>query len=98
MFDIGVYYSVFTEETEACTEVVMYKSESWLPLCKLIETCSVEMQMMFELIEKGGWGWSLCNSKIFIQEESLIHLPSIYGEFPSKQRNGNTKIQKNCPI
>lgn len=97
--DISVC-SVFTEETEGCTEVVkvMFKSESWLPLCKLAETRSVEMQLIFELIGEGSWGWGLCNSKMLIQEESLIHLPSICGEFPCKRRNGNTKIQKNFQI
>lgn len=45
MFDISVYCSMLSEETEGCTEVVkvMFKSESWLPLCKLVESHRVEL-------------------------------------------------------
>ena len=58
MFDIGIYCSMFDEETEGSTEgvQVMSKRESWLPLRKLLETYSVEMYLMSELIEEDGWG------------------------------------------
>lgn len=50
---------MFDEETEISTEgiYVTYKSESWLPLLKLLETYGVEMYLMSELIEEDGWGW-----------------------------------------
>lgn len=45
MFDISIYCSMFNKETERSTEgiQVVFKSESWLPLFKPLETHSVEM-------------------------------------------------------
>jgi len=56
MFDNNIYCSIFNAETEGSMEgvQVMFKSESWLPLCKLLETHSIEMYLMSEVIEEGG--------------------------------------------
>lgn len=56
MVDVGIYRSIFSEETEGSTEHVqaMFKRESWLLLCTLLKTQSVEMDLTSELVEEDG--------------------------------------------